>query len=120
MWLTDPDVSAKSVGVEKGFADPFRYNHLNEQLIQSIYGDDTLKALSMSIDQTTFAGTGLPGDAEYMSSLNQNLLLAAEGKITAEKAMKKTSKEWDEITDRYGRNKQIELWSNQKRLYPSN
>lgn len=120
MWLTDPDVSAKSVGVERGFADPFRQNHLNIDSIQSIYGRETLEALAASIGYTTFAGTGLPGDAEYMNTLNHNLLLAAKGKISPEKAMQKTSKEWDEITDRYGRNKQIELWRNQQRLYPSN
>jgi multiple sugar transport system substrate-binding protein len=120
MWLTDPDVSAKSVGVEKGFADPFRYNHLNIPSIQRIYGKETLKVLAASTDQTTFSGTGLPGDAEYMNSLNQNLLLAAEGEISPEEAMKKTSKEWDVITDHYGRGKQIKFWRNQLKLYPSN
>lgn len=120
MWLTDPEVSAKSVGVEKGFADPFRHNHLNTPSIQKIYGKETLKALSASIDKTTFAGTGLPGDAEYMNSLNKNLLQAAKGVITPEEAMKKTSGEWDEITNRYGRNKQIKHWKNQVKLYPSN
>ncbi|WP_163338922.1 ABC transporter substrate-binding protein [Desulfopila sp. IMCC35008] len=120
MWLTDPEVSAKSVGVEKGFADPFRHNHLNISSIQKIYGKETMDALAVSIDQTIFAGTGLPGDAEYMNSLNHNLILAAEGKISPEIAMQKISEEWDEITDRYGRNKQIELWRNQQKFYPSN
>lgn len=120
MWLTDPDISAESVGVEKGFADPFRYNHFNVPAIQRIYGRETLEALAASIDKTTFAGTGLPGDAEYMDSLNKNLLQAAKGEITAEEAVQKTSREWDEITDRYGRNKQIQHWKNQIELYPTN
>ena len=62
------------------------------------------------ISVTIPAGTGLPGDTEYIQALNRNLLLAGEGKLTAEEAMGKTAEEWETITEKYGREKQVRYW----------
>jgi multiple sugar transport system substrate-binding protein len=63
-------------------------------------------------------GTGLPGDAEYMKALNQNLWLAAAGRLTPREAMQRTSREWEAITNRLGRAQQIAHWRDVRKLYP--
>jgi len=66
--------------------------------------------LERQITSTLPAGTGLPGDTEYIQALNKNLLSAAKGKLTAKEAMEQTAQEWEAITEKYGREKQIRYW----------
>jgi multiple sugar transport system substrate-binding protein len=109
MWLTDPDISSRSLAAN-GISDPYRMNHLTNKRLQSIYTKQALDNLAEQIHITTPAGTGLQGDTEYIQALNENLLLAAKGALTAEEAMKSTAWEWEKITDKYGREKQIKYW----------
>jgi multiple sugar transport system substrate-binding protein len=110
MWFSDPDVSTRSVLVTSGIADPYRMNHLTDTRVRSIYTKQVLDTLAQQIPITTPAGTGLPGDAEYIQALNKNLLLAGKGKLTAKEAMELTAQEWETITEKYGREKQIRYW----------
>jgi len=55
-------------------------------------------------------GTGIPGDSEYLETLNTNLTAAIRGELTATEAMTKTAASWEAITDRLGRESQIENW----------
>jgi multiple sugar transport system substrate-binding protein len=110
MWLSDPDVSTRSILVTSGIADPYRMNHLTDKRVQSIYTRQVLDDLKQQISSTTPAGTGLPGDTEYIEVLNKNLLLAAKGEVTPKEAMEKTAQEWETITEKYGREKQIRYW----------
>jgi multiple sugar transport system substrate-binding protein len=107
MWFSDPDVSIRSVLVTSGIADPYRMNHLTDARVRSIYTKQVLDTLAQQIPITIPAGTGLPGDAEYIQALNKNLLLAGKGKLTAKEAMEQTAQEWEAITEKYGREKQI-------------
>ena len=52
-------------------------------------------------------GTGLPGDGEYLDALDQHLWLAARGELSAKEAMKRTAQDWERITQRRGRDKQL-------------
>jgi len=107
MWLTDPDNSLRTVGVKGGFTDPFRWNHLDDPRIKELY---TAGALSVFSNEWAIAlppGTGLPGDGEYLSVLDRHLWEAASGKMSATEAMKRTAQEWEKITQRRGRDKQL-------------
>ncbi|WP_428623422.1 ABC transporter substrate-binding protein [Sedimenticola sp.] len=118
MWVTDPDVSVDSVGVKAGFADPFRYNHLGNARINAVYTTEALAVMRNGLTDVVPAGTGLPGDDEYIAALNQNLWRAAKGELTAATAMANTAQEWERITDRYGREKQMHYWRQSHQLYP--
>lgn len=110
MWLTDPDISARSVGVTGGFTDPYRWNHLRDARIRDIYTPEVLDVFAGEWAVTAPAGTGLRGDAQYLASLDRNLTLAARGEISAQEAMSRTSAEWEQITDRLGRAEQLRQW----------
>jgi multiple sugar transport system substrate-binding protein len=118
MWFSDPDISNRAVEVFRGIADPFRYNHVHNKSLWPIYTRQVIEILPGQFEIAVPAGTGLPGDVEYMRVLNENLWRAARGKIAAETAMAQTADQWEKITDRYGRRQQIRYWKLFKEKFP--
>jgi len=118
MWLTDPDNSVRSV-TANGIADPYRYNHFDNDQVRALYTPQALEVMRSELGIAAPAGTGLPGDSEYLAALSENLWLAASGKQTAQQAMAKTAKAWNAITDRLGRARQVALWRAAKTQFPS-
>jgi len=53
------------------------------------------------------------GTHEYMIAAEDEILAALTGKKTAEQALADIEAAWNKITDRLGRNEQIEQWKNQ-------
>jgi len=118
MWLSDPDISIRSILVTSGIADPYRMNHITDERAWSIYTKQVLDNLARQITITIPAGTGLPGDTEYIQALNKNLLLAGKRELTAKEAMECTAQEWEAITEKYGREKQIRYWRSFTKKFP--
>lgn len=117
MWLTDPDVSTRSIGVAGGFTDPYRWNHLRDARIRKIYTPEVLAVFGGEWAVTQPAGTGLRGDAQYLAALDRNLTAAARGEIGAQEAMSRTSAEWEQITEKLGRAEQIRQWAEFRREF---
>lgn len=120
MWFSDPDISNQAIEVFRGIADPFRYNHAHNRSLWPVYTRQVLELLPSQFEIAVPAGTGLPGDTEYMRVLSGNLWLAAQGKITAETAMMQTAARWEQITEKYGRRQQVRYWRLFKKKYPGN
>jgi multiple sugar transport system substrate-binding protein len=118
MWFSDPDISNQALEVARGIADPFRYNHVHNKKLRPLYTRQVLEILPSQFEIAVPAGTGLPGDAEYIRALNNNLWLAAKGKITAETAMTQTEAQWEKITEKLGRRQQIRYWRAFKKKFP--
>ena len=118
MWFSDPDISNRAIEVFRGIADPFRYNHAHNESLWPLYTRQVLDMLPGQFDIAVPAGTGLPGDAEYIQALSRNLWRAAKGKISAETAMAQTAAQWEEITDKYGRRRQMRYWRLFKEKFP--
>jgi len=118
MWLTDPDISVKSVAVTGGFADPYRQHHYSHPELINTYSESVLKAVSDQLNQVVPAGTGLPGDKEYIAVLNKELHRAALGRQSAAKAMANVEQAWEAITERFGREAQRQRWLEIKQNYP--
>ncbi len=118
MWISDPEISARSIAVTSGIADPYRFNHLKDPQVQSIYSKQALESLEQHIKIAVPAGTGLPGDHEYIAALNKSLWAAAKKELTAQEAMDQAAGQWDKITDKYGRDKQIGYWRAFREKFP--
>ena len=118
LWLTSPAVSPRSVGVPGGFADPYRYHHLNDERVAAVYTPGALAALSESLAGVLPAGTGIPGNAEYLAALNDGVWRAAAGELTAREAMRATAVAWEATTQRRGRDKQAALYQAFAAAYP--
>jgi multiple sugar transport system substrate-binding protein len=107
MWLTDPDNSLRTVGVTGGFTDPFRWHHIADPRVRELYTPEALAVFSKEWEKALPPGTGLPGDQDYLEVLDQYLWEAASGMISAAEAMRHTAQEWEKITQRRGREKQL-------------
>ncbi len=103
MWLTDPDVSLRSVGLSSGFADPYRWSHLRDERVRAAYTPEALAIFAEAWSAVCPPGTGLHGDSEYLAALDRHLTAAARGEVGAAEAMKRTTSDWDAITERLGR-----------------
>lgn len=106
MWLTDPDTSLRTVGVQGGHTDPYRWHHLDHPRIAELYTPEALAVFANEWNVALPPGTGLPSDSEYLDVLDHHLWLAARGDLTAAEAMRRTAAEWERITTRVGREKQ--------------
>ena len=118
MWLTDPENSTRSV-LAQGITDPYRVSHLDDERIRAVYTPQVIDLIRSELPVMSPSGIGLPGDAEYIASLNRHIWQVAAGKLGAREAMERTAREWDQITDRIGRAAQIERWRVQRALYPA-
>ncbi len=118
MWFTDPDISTKAIGVVSGIADPFRINHVRHSALWTIYSRQALELLPQLYQSAVPAGTGLPGDSEYMRALSENIWLAAQGQLTAKETMARTSAKWEQLTEKFGRKRQIRYWRAFLKRYP--
>lgn len=118
LWISDPDISTRSITVTTGIADPYRFNHLKDPRVQSIYTKQALESLAQHAKIAVPAGTGLPGDNEYITALNKCLWAAAKGELTSQEAMDKTAEQWDQITNKFGRAKQIRYWRSFRKKFP--
>lgn len=111
--LTSKEVSSKLVTSLQTINDPFRKSHFelkgkgafpNEEI-----QENTLKVLDESLKHTT-SDLMIPGGWEYMQILDKNIGLALINKVTPEVALNNTAKEWDELTETYGREEQKVLY----------
>lgn len=110
MWLTDSDNSTRTVGVKGGHTDPYRWHHLKDPRIIELYTEEALRVFKGEWDIALPPGTGIPGDGEYLASLDRNLWLAAKGDLSAAEAMRQTAVEWEKITEQRGRQRQLTFW----------
>jgi multiple sugar transport system substrate-binding protein len=118
MWFSDPDISNQAIEVFRGIADPFRYSHVQNKSLWPAYTRQVLELLPSQFDIAVPAGTGLPGDAEYMHALSENLWQAAQGTLSAEAPMSRTASQWEHITDKYDRSLQMHYWKLFKEKFP--
>lgn len=110
MWLTDPDISTRTVGVAGGFTDPYRWHHLKDARIVDLYTDQALKVSAGEWTVAISPGTGLPGDGDYLEALGRAVVAAARGEVSAATAMQRAATDWERITEHYGRERQAQAW----------
>ncbi len=112
-YITSKKVSKNAVISKSTINDPFRLSHfaatgkgafptpeLNQHFL------NTVKA---SLEHPN-ADLMIPGGWEYMQALDKNIYLALIHKSTAEAALKNTADEWNQITEKYGREQQSDYY----------
>jgi multiple sugar transport system substrate-binding protein len=107
MWLTDPDVSLRTVGARGGHTDPYRWHHAHDPRIEALYTPAALAVFRREWAFAVPAGLGVVNESEYGAVLDRNLWQAARGEISATEAMARTAREWEVLTERLGRDRQI-------------
>lgn len=72
---------------------------------------DYLDAVQATItDPNAVLDLRIPGAAEYFSTLDAEIARALSGELTAQEALDNVAEQWDAITERIGRDSQLELY----------
>ncbi len=103
------DVSTALTGL-----DPYRQSHLdNVEAYVPLMGEENAQAYLAGLEealQDGFPEIFIPGAAQYEDVLDLHVNQALAGQETPQEALDAVAAEWDEITDRLGRDAQIEVW----------
>ena len=103
------DVSTSLTGL-----DPYRQSHLdNVQAYAGLMGEENAEAYLAGLQQALQDGYPeifIPGAAQYSEALDLHVNRALAGEASPQEALDAAAAEWDEITDRLGRENQIAIW----------
>ena len=115
-WLTSPSISLQRVMLPYALRDPYRLSHYASEEYRGRWanaGDylDTLKAAA----DGALLDIVMPGSSEYHTALDQ-LVTAAQAGTAVEEALAGGNTAFNEITDRIGRESQMEAYENFKAL----
>jgi multiple sugar transport system substrate-binding protein len=110
--MTSPDVSLRWISTPVTGLDPYRYSHierLDEWTLQwdgmAQYADGLVRNIENAYPELT-----LPGAIDYMQMAAEQFQRAARGEISPQEAVDNAAGMWNELTDRLGRDRQMEIW----------
>jgi len=110
-FYTDPDVAAPWLNDPAGFYEPHRLANFDNPEVKKIcYGGPEFLAVMLENFDYYAPDVALHGAGEYTDVLNRNLIAAWRESIDPETALRDIATSWEEITDRLGRDNQIQAW----------
>jgi multiple sugar transport system substrate-binding protein len=104
--LLSPETSLKMVTNPNSGQDFFRVSHFNSDEVKKAVPPEYLETFNKSIAQV-FPELRIPGGFEYYDALDVQVQRALAGEASPKNALDEAAKQWNAITDRLGRDKQI-------------
>ena len=102
-----------------GYFDPYAESHYSHKDIIKLYGTDFLKVHKQSLSNC-IPDFYVENNGSYFNVLKTAINACLNGHFTVSDALKNVDKEWEKITEKVGRKKQIFLWEKLKKSYPEN
>lgn len=118
-WANSPSIFTWMVGNPGGSFDPFQESDMVDPLVIATYKQYQIDSIQATIEITCPPAGLLNGGPEYEQALDNELQAALTGQKTAEQAMADAATAWNEITDRLGREGQVEALKAQLDAWPS-
>ncbi len=117
LFASTSEISTLSVRQQKGYVDPFRQEHYEDETIREIYSDEFLdvhrESLKKSIPYFYLAHQG-----EYFQVLGKWLDAAMNGDLKPQEALELVSTQWSLLNLRVGKKTQKKRWLNLRAKYP--
>ena len=120
-YFADPDVLVDAMVAGGTWHDPCRYNAVGPNAparLKDVRGP-VLNAFLDNAEIMAPMLAGMLGATEYNVTLSKNLHAAMVGSMDPESALKTTEDQWNEVTERLGKEKQLEAWKVVKKYYPT-
>ncbi|WP_455368814.1 extracellular solute-binding protein [[Eubacterium] cellulosolvens] len=120
-FFADPDILVDAMIAPGTWHDPTRYSHVGPNAparLKDVRGP-VLNAFLDNAEILAPMLAGIRGSTEYNVTLSKNLHAAQVGSMDVITALETTEQQWEEITDRLGRDLQIEGWREVKKFYPT-
>ena len=108
LYATLPGPSTVAVQAN-GFFDPFRIEHYSDPEIIGRYSEAFLATHQDSM-RKSIPDLYIEGHDHYLEVLQEAIRSAYEGNVSPKEALDYVAREWEHITSRIGRDKQIEQW----------
>ncbi len=115
-FFADPERTSKIVYNNTTWLDPYRKSHASLAIATALVGKENeanARQFILSILQSNRDGypiLNIRGSGKYHEALERIVRKAVAGQLTAEEAAKQATKEFDEITDQLGRERQLKEW----------
>jgi multiple sugar transport system substrate-binding protein len=117
-WASSGKVSTWLTANPAGYYDPWKIPHFKDPYVISSYKDWHIKTYVESIKRSS-PPIIIPGVIEYRTALDTALQQALAYQKTPAQAMKDCAAEWNKITERRGRDKQIEAIRATRAAWPT-
>ncbi len=110
-FVSSPEQSLKIVMHPKTIMDPWRTSHLTSEKFRAAWPNagEYLDAIKESFKYTV-PGPQIPGSPEYRRTLAEMVTRALNKTISPKEALDKAAEEWNKITKRRGKKRQLEFW----------
>ncbi|MFT4038799.1 MAG: extracellular solute-binding protein [Thermomicrobiales bacterium] len=109
-FYSQPSVATAHILDPNTGVDAYRLSSIQDPAFAEKYGADFVTTIDDSIT-VGFPDLQVANAFEYYTSLTNQLKEAVTGSKSVEDAMNQVATEWNEITDRMGRDLQIEAWN---------
>jgi multiple sugar transport system substrate-binding protein len=117
-WMSSGKVSTWLTANPAGYYDPWKIPHFKDPFVIASYKPWHINTYVESIKRSS-PPIIIPGVIEYRTALDTSLQQALAGQKTPAQAMKDCAAEWDRITDRKGRDKQIKAIKATRAAWPT-
>lgn len=109
-FYTRPEVHTAHIVDPATGVDAYRLSSIQNEEFAAKYGAEFVKTIEDSL-AVGFPDLQLPNAFEYYRSLSNQLKEASTGSKPVEDAMNQVASEWNEISDRMGKDVQVEAWN---------
>lgn len=115
--MTSPQLTKELVATSGNAVNPSRYSHFKDPSHWQKNGFSTdsasryLKEITKSLANTNVVyDITIPGAGDYYHTLDEAVYSAIEGKMSAQVALEQAADKWQKITDKLGRDRQIQFY----------
>lgn len=116
-WLGSSRIYSWMTANPGGFFDPFQLSNFSDDLVRQTYHDYHMDIVRESVRRTV-PTINYPGATAFHNALDENLVAALTGSMSAEEAMANTERSWKRISRRVGEDKLIEAIKANKAAWP--
>ncbi len=124
VWYGNPENSLHDVVTAGTGINPYRLSHFINadawtKALSKTAATEYLGVIRASLDSPNAAlDLRIPGFFEYTETLDTQITRVLKKEISAQKALEQAATDWDKITDKYGRDKQLEIYRVSSGLAP--
>lgn len=116
-WLGSSRIYSWMTANPGGYFDPFQLANFSDDLVRQTYHDYHMDVVRESVKRTV-PTINYPGATAFHNALDENLMAALTGGMTAEQAMANTERQWKRISRRVGEEKLIDAIKANKAAWP--
>lgn len=106
-WLGSSRIYSWMTANPGGFFDPFQLSNFSDPLVRQTYHDYHMDIVRESVRRTV-PTINYPGATAFHNALDENLVAALTGSMSAEEAMANTERQWKRVARRIGEDKLID------------